>query len=164
MTEVGQDMLDKEFSQLSLFQGMSSAQLELLRPLFVDYECYQGTVLFEQGEPAEYLYLIVSGEAEIQYKPEDGPPITVARVRPGGLVGWSSLIGRRFYTSAVVCAQDSHLLRVRGADLQKLCQEHPETGVLLLERLANVVAERLRNTHPEVLSLLENGLRNGVNC
>lgn len=157
-------MENKDFNQLPLFQGMSLSQLEVLRPIFVDFECYEGTVLFEQGELAEYLYLVVSGEAEIQYKPEDGPIITVARVRPGGLAGWSSLIGRRLYTSAVVCSQDSQLLRVRGADLQNLCQEHPETGVLLLERLADVVAERLRNTHPQVLSLLENGLRNGVNC
>lgn len=157
-------MQNKDFNQLPLFKGMSSSQLEVLRPMFVDYGCYQGTVLFEQGEPTEYLYLVISGEAEIQYKPEDGPPITVARVRSGGLVGWSSLIGRRFYTSAVVCSQDSQLLRVRGADLQKLCQEHPETGIILLERLADVVAERLGHTHPQVLSLLENGLRNGVNC
>ena len=157
-------MENKDFNQLPLFQGVSLSQLEVLRPIFVDFECYEGTVLFEQGELAEYLYLVVSGEAEIQYKPEDGPTITVARVRPGGLAGWSSLIGRRLYTSAVVCSQDSKLLRVRGADLQTLCQEHPETGVLLLERLADVVAERLRNTHPQVLSLLENSLRNGVNC
>jgi CRP/FNR family transcriptional regulator, cyclic AMP receptor protein len=157
-------MENKDFNQLPLFQGMSLSQLEVLRPIFVDFECYEGTVLFEQGELAEYLYLVVSGEAEIQYKPEDGPTITVARVRPGGLAGWSSLIGRRLYTSGVVCSQDSKLLRVRGADLQNLCQEHPKTGVLLLERLADVVAERLRNTHPQVLSLLENGLRNGVNC
>lgn len=157
-------MQNKDFNQLPLFQGLNSSQLELLRPLFVDYNCYEGTVLFEQGEPAEYLYLVISGEAEIQYKPEDGPPIAVARVRPGGLAGWSSLIGRRFYTSAVVCSQDSQLLRVRGADLQKLCQENPETGIVLLERLADVVAERLSHTHPQVLSLLENGLRNGVNC
>ncbi len=157
-------MSSEDFNQLPLFQDLSSSQLELLRPLFTDYECYQGTVLFEQGELAEFLYLVVSGEMIIQYKPDDGPSITVARVRPSGLVGWSALIGRRFYTSAVVCVENSRLLRVRGADLQKLCEDHPETGVLLLERLADVVAERLRNTHPQVLALIENGLRNDVKC
>ena len=157
-------MLIEDLDQIELFQGMTLSQLELLRPLFIDFECYEGTVLFGQGELADFIYLVVSGEAVIQYKPEDGPAITVARVRPGGLVGWSALIGRRVYTSAVVCAVDSRFLRVRGADLQKLCEDHPETGGLLLERLANAVAERLRKTHPQVLSLLENGLRNGVNC
>lgn len=154
----------EDLEQIALFEGMTLPQLELLRPLFIDFECYEGTVLFEQGELAEFIYLVVSGEAVIQYKPDDGPAITVARVRPGGLVGWSALIGRRVYTSAVACAADSRFLRVRGADLQKLCEEHPETGGLLLERLANAVAERLRNTHPQVLTLLESGLRSGVNC
>lgn len=157
-------MTSDEFEQLPLFQGLSPSQIELLRPLFIRYACYEGTVLFEQGEIAEYIFLVVSGEAVIQYKPEDGPPIVVTRVKPGGLVGWSALIGRRFYTSAVICGKDSLLLRVRGADLQKLCDQHPDTGVLFLERLAQLVAERLQNTQPQVLAILENGLRNGVKC
>jgi CRP-like cAMP-binding protein len=157
-------MVMVNLEQIALFKGLSLAQLELLQPLFVPYQCYEGTVLFEQNEPAEFLYLIITGEATIQYKPDDGPPLTVARVRPGGLVGWSALIGRRFYTSAVICTADAEMLRVRGADLQKLCEQDPETGVLVLERLANVIAERLRNTHPQVLSLLENSIRNGVKC
>lgn len=157
-------MVMVNLAQLPLFKGMSRAQLELLQPLFVPYECYEGTVLFEQNEPAEFLYLILTGEMVIQYKPEDGPALTVARVRPGGLVGWSALIGRRFYTSAVICTADATMLRVNGADLQKLCEQELETGVLVLERLADVIAERLRNTHPQVLSLLENSIRNGVKC
>lgn len=79
-------------------------------------------------------------------------------------MGWSALIGRRFYTSAVICTADATMLRVNGADLQKLCEQELETGVLVLERLADVIAERLRNTHPQVLSLLENSIRNGVKC
>ncbi|HZD55749.1 MAG TPA: cyclic nucleotide-binding domain-containing protein [Anaerolineales bacterium] len=150
--------------ELPLFKGMSLAQLELLRPLFVPYECYEGTVLFEQNEPAEFLYLVITGEMMIQYKPDDGPALTVARVRPGGLVGWSALIGRRFYTSAVMCTTHATMLRVNGADLQKLCEQDPKTGVLVLERLADVIAERLRNTQPQVLSLLEKSIRSGLKC
>ena len=79
-------------------------------------------------------------------------------------LGQDVLIGRRFYTSAVICTADAEMLRVRGGDLQKLCEQDPETGVLVLERLADVIAERLRHTHPQVLSLLENSIRNGVKC
>jgi toluene monooxygenase system ferredoxin subunit len=157
-------MVMVNLEELPLFKGMSLAQLELLRPLFVPYECYEGTVLFEQNEPAEFLYLVITGEMMIQYKPDDGPALTVARVRPGGLVGWSALIGRRFYTSGVMCTTHATMLRVNGADLQKLCEQDPKTGVVVLERLADVIAERLRNTQPQVLSLLEKSIRSGLKC
>ena len=147
--------------QFPLFDGLSEDQMDLLRPLFVASECHAGTVLFEQGESAVYFFLLVSGEVAIHYKPDDGEDIVIARIKPGGMVGWSAVIGRRSYTSAAVCTEFTKLLRVRGADLQMLCVEYPETGNQFVDRMADVVAQRLESSHPQVLQLLENGLRNG---
>ncbi len=151
------------FDRLPIFAGLSCDQRELLRPLFVPVDCYSGTVLFEQGDPAEYLYLVVTGEVVIRYKPDDGSAITVARVRPGGIVGWSAALGSRSYTSGATCEEYTQLLRLYGRDLCELCDRYPETGILVLERLATVIAERLRNTHEQVMALLKQGLHASVN-
>jgi CRP-like cAMP-binding protein len=148
--------------QFSLFEGFSDDQMAVLRPLFVPSECHAGTVLFDQGEPALYFYLMVSGEVAIHYKPEDDQDIVITRIKPGGMVGWSAVIGRRSYTSAAICTEYTELLRVRGADLQTLCAQHPETGNQFVDRMADVVAQRLESSHPQVLQLLENGLQNGA--
>ena len=150
------------FDQLPLFEGLHPTQLELLRPLFIPCDCYSDTVLFTQGDPAEYLFVVVIGEVIIQHKPEDGPPITVTRVNPGGVVGWSAALGNRTYTSSAVCTVYSQMLRVRGEDLRILCEQYPDTGILILERLATVIAERLRNTHDQVMDMLKQGLGNGM--
>jgi hypothetical protein len=50
------------------------------------------------------------------------------------------------------------MLRVRGEDLRILCEQHPDTGILILERLATVIAERLSNTHDQVMALLVEGM------
>jgi len=151
--------MDKDiFDRSPFFEGMTPPQRDLLRPLFSACDCNEGELLFEQGESAEYLYLVVSGEVIVRYKPEDGPELIVARVKPGGIVGWSAALGSRQYTSGAICGMDSQLLRVRGADLRRLCNLHPDTGVLVLERLADVIAERLNSTHQEVVNLLKKGL------
>lgn len=149
-------------TQFQLFDGFSDEQMNLLRPLFVSSVCHTGTVLFEQGEPAVYFYLLVSGEVAIHFKPEDGQDIVIARIKPGGMIGWSAVIGRRSYTSAAICTEFTKLLRVRSVDLQNLSKEHPETGNLFVDRLAEVVAQRLKSNHPQVQALLENGIRSGV--
>jgi CRP-like cAMP-binding protein len=148
--------------QFPLFDGFSEEQMTLLSPLFVSGEYHAGTVIFEQGEPAVYFYLMISGEVAINYKPEDGQDIVITRIKPGGMIGWSAVIGRRSYTSAAICTEYTKLLRVRGSDLQTLCVEHPETGNQFVDRMADVVAQRLESNHPQVLQLLENGLRNGA--
>lgn len=152
------DILD----HFPLFDGFTLDQKDLLRPLFLRSDCHAGTVLFEQGDPAIYFYLVISGEVAIHYKPEDDQDIVIARVKSGGMVGWSAVIGRRSYTSAGICSDYTQLLRVRGSDLQSLCAQQPETGNLFVDRLADVVAQRLQTSHPQVLELLENGLRNRV--
>lgn len=153
-------MIEDIFDKLTLLKDLNVEQRELLRPLFLPCDCYSGSILFEQGDRAEYLYIVVVGEVTIRYKPDDGPPITVTRVKPGGVVGWSAALGSRFYTSAAECTTYSQMLLVRGRDLRELCEQHPETGILILERLAEVIAQRLKNTHKQVMALLKQGLGN----
>lgn len=151
------------FEQLAFFQGLTLDQVERLQVLFIPWNCVADTVIFEQGDPADNLYLVVSGEIVVQYKPDDGPAIQVARVQDGGIVGWSAALGSRAYTSGAMTTVATYMLRVRGSDLRMLCVQEPEFGEVILDRLAGVIAVRLRSTHAQVLALLELGLRTSVN-
>jgi CRP-like cAMP-binding protein len=150
------------FPNLFLFRNLLPGQLKLLYPLFIPCEFMADTLLFEQGDPADNLFAVVSGEVVVNFKPDDGPIITVARVQPGSIVGWSAALGSRRYTSSAICTTYTQLLRVRGDDLRRLCLQHPDTGAVFLDRLATVIAERLHSTHDLVLSLLQLGLTTTV--
>ena len=151
------------YDQLDLFHDLSPAQQDLLMSLFMARYDPAGTVIFEQGDLAEFLYVVVEGEVNVRFKPDDGPAILIARVKPEGVVGWSAALGSPSYTSSAICAADSQLLRVSGRDLRNLCEQYPEIGTVLLERLAAVIAQRLRNTHDHVIALLREGLRLNIN-
>jgi len=149
---------DDTFENMNLFHDFSEQQLDIIRPLFLLKYLPAGTELFEQGEQTEYLYLVLEGEIQIRYKPEDGPALTVVHVQPEGLVGWSAAIGNPRYTSSAVCVADCKLICTRNQDLRQLFLDHQETGMLLLERLADLISERLQSTHQHVKVLLEQGL------
>jgi CRP-like cAMP-binding protein len=149
------------FDHLKLFSDLSPAQRALVKPLFIPQSEFCGTFLFEQGDPAYFLYLLVEGEILIQFKPDDGPLLTVTKIHPEGVVGWSAALGNPTYTSSALCSADCWTLRVRGEDLRSLCERHPDTGEMVVERLAEVIAERMRNTYPQIMALLEQGLGNG---
>lgn len=152
-------MNDMVYQHLILFRGLPEDQAGLIRRVFQPLVAPAGEVLFAQGDPAEYLYVLVEGEVHIRYKPDDGQPILLTRVHSGGVVGWSAALGNPAYTSSVVCETNCLLLRTRAGDLRTLCAQYPETGGVILDRLAAVVAERLHITHQNVLSLLEQGMR-----
>lgn len=151
-------MLVSELSQVSLFDGFSADQLASIQPLLEMCDFSKDTVVFEQGEAAHYLYVVEKGEVLVRYRAYDGPMITVARAGPGGVFGWSSVLGRPTYSSGAICLEDCVVYRISGKGMQRFCETHPDTGVVLLERLANVVADHLRNTHSQILNILTKGV------
>ncbi len=148
------------FEKLTFFQGMSPAQLSVLRPFFELCDCPPAMALFSQGSPAIYLYIVVAGEVLIEFKPYDAPSMVIARVKPGGIFGWSAALGNQAYTSGATTTTYTQVLRVMGEDLHGLCENHQDIADIILQRLADVIAER-HNVHPQVKALLETGLRNG---
>ena len=145
-------------ARFALLEGFSQDQVEILNPIMVDIRFKTNQTIFNQGDPAEYLYFVINGSVSIRFKPEDGPVLSVADVEEGGVFGWSSALGSACYTSSAICTEEGLFVRIAGEDLKKLCQEHPETGILILNRLAGVIAQRLRGTHEQVVALLHRGL------
>lgn len=151
-------MSNEVYAGLNLFDGLTADQLRNLDSLFLHCSFPSGTTIFNQGQPATNLFIITEGEVEILYKPYDGPPLTVARIQPGGVFGWSSALGRTMYTSSALASSDCSALCIPGTALHNFCERFPETGTLFLERLAGVIAARLNNTHTEILSILTRGM------
>jgi CRP-like cAMP-binding protein len=145
-------------SGITLFEGFAARQLELLLPIFEKYSCAGNTVVFEQGDEAAFLYLILKGRALIRYKPYDSPPITITRLEAGDVFGWSAVIGSPSYSSSIVSTSRLEALRVRGADLLQLCREHPRTGSRLLNRLAHGVSGRWKNARLQAKTMLRDGM------
>jgi len=149
------------FEDVSFFQGLSAGDRERILSNFRAEDNRAGHVFFQQGQPADRLYLLVSGRVEIRFKPYDGEALTVSVIEAGGVFGWSAALGRSSYTSGAVCTAEGCCLSIRGCDLRRICEDHPATGVILLERLAEVIALRLTSTHDHVMELLRQGMRPG---
>jgi CRP/FNR family cyclic AMP-dependent transcriptional regulator len=149
---------------LVFFEGLSPADLQLLAPFFAPQNFPAETTIFEQGDRADYLYLVVTGEVTIRYKPDDGPEMIVTRVPPGGVFGWSAAMGNPVYTSAAFCTQEVATLRIRSVELRRLIEKHPTVGKIILDRLAAVIAERKKRYHANVSAILANGVQQQAEC
>lgn len=141
-------------NHIPLFLDLEPEQQFLIESLFGPVEYPSGTIIFNQGDPAAYFYLILSGKVEIHYKPYDGPPMVLTHLSRGDGFGWSAVIGNPYYTSTIIAANDLQALRIHAAQLKQFCREHPATGRIVLERLAEIVSARWKHAHTEVNAIL----------
>ena len=151
-------MNQDSFDSLPLFKGLDTKHLNLLAKRFDSETFGEGDVIFEQDARAERLYFLISGRVAIRFKPPDGAVIPVTEIEEGGVFGWSAALGRMSYTSCAVSIKPSLVFSVKGKDLTKLCEKYPDAGVVILERLADVIAQRLQNTHAHVVKILRDGV------
>lgn len=148
----------EELRAIPPFEDLDEEVLRLVEPLFERYTCPAGTVVFEQGDPAVYLYLLLRGTVTIRYKPYDGPVINLNQVVAGGVFGWSAVVGNPVYTSETVAKEDIETVRIRGTKLRAFVIRHPEAGRVILDKLAGKVSNRWKDANRQVRDILEQAI------
>lgn len=143
---------------LPIFDALSREHFSALEPLLETISCPAGDFVIEQDTPAEYLYIVLSGAVQISFKPYDGMPITISHVEPGGLFGWSAVIGSGKYTSSVIAIEPLEAARIRGSDLRKLTKRNPEAGREIMNSLADAISTRWKDAREQVKLILEKGM------
>ena len=144
--------------RIAVFEELDENMIDLIAPLLEEFSCQPGTTIFQQGEQADFLYMLVDGKVDMSFKPYDGIPITISHVGKGGLFGWSAVVGSEKYTSTAIAIEKVEAFRVHGSDLRSFCQEYPEAGEYILERLADGVSSRWQDAHKQVQSILFQGM------
>jgi CRP-like cAMP-binding protein len=151
-------MRKRNLFKLKMFKELTPDQQSLLLPLVTTCRIPAGQTVFNQGDPAVKLYILDTGVVDILFKPNDGPELRVAQLTSGGVFGWSSTLGHDTYTSAARTVQNSEAYCFNGTALKKLCVENPATGVVILDRLALAISQRLKVTHAKVMDVLNQGM------
>ncbi len=136
--------------EIPLFVDLNAKQATLLRAMFEDFNCQPGTVIFEQGEPSVHLYLILTGKVILTYKPYDGPRITLTRLKDGDVFGWSAIVGGNKYSSSVVSETALRSIRIDRNSFLNLLHDQPDTGEILINRLALNVSPRWKNALEQI--------------
>jgi hypothetical protein len=123
----------------SVFSILGAGTLTDLLAAMHLQECEPGEYLIRQGDPAEFLLLILSGfaSARVRDTPPDRPP--VGEFGPGEIVGEISLVTDEPRTADVVARTSVRALRLSAADFHVLADRHPDLRVVLTE----VVTDRL---------------------
>jgi len=147
-------MLDA-LPSIPLFQDLSAKQNSMLMAAFEAFNCSPGTVIFEQGDLAQYLYLILRGKAVITYKPYDGPRLVLTRLKDGDVFGWSAIVGGSSYSSSVVSESTLESIRIRREHLRDIVKNYPDVGQIIIDRLALNVSPRWKNAHKQIQPLMK---------
>ncbi len=130
------------------FAHLDDAQLKAIAMISQEQEVNKGSVLFQEGQPADTIYLLLSGGVDLFFTVVDAGGATpreypVDDINPGEVFGISALIDPHILTSSARASQNSRTVCIDGAELRKACEKDQHMGCLLMQQAAKAFAERL---------------------
>lgn len=142
--------------EIDLFKGMSEEMEDELGRIMEGESYNSGDVVIKEGDPADNFYLLQTGTLNL--KVADARQTAHPVIKPGEVVGWSSLAGRDTYSATIECIEPSKLFKINKDKLDQLLRRYPATGMLFYKRLAGVVGERVLRAYQENIKLQEDRL------
>jgi len=126
------------------FAGVSTDSLRALAAIASERDFSTGEVLFREGDPAHYLYILRQGEVDVIYRLHDGLERVVDTVVGGELLGWSAIVAPHRNTATGIAREPGRAVCIDAAELRKLCQQDQALGYRLLAQVAGVLSSRLQ--------------------
>jgi CRP-like cAMP-binding protein len=151
----------KSLERDPFFKALRPEALELLEPISRRHSYSAGETIFGEGKETGPLRVLVKGLVSFrQSQPEsDSDALMGSVARSGDIFGVSALMGRgRAYPFTAVCLEDTEVIEVGGDELMQLCEQRPDVGVHILQRLNEEMAERLAAAREQIRSRIRPGL------
>jgi len=143
-------------SEFALFRNLPEELLDRVAALAKEEAFSQGEAIFREGEQADSLHFLLEGEIVLKVnltsRPESITVSAVSQQHEG--FGWSGIVPPFHYTASAICETDCKVLTIPGDSFLKLLEENPSAGFIVMQRLTELIASRLRNSRQALLKTL----------
>jgi CRP/FNR family transcriptional regulator, cyclic AMP receptor protein len=132
------------------FASIGEDSLKAIAMMAVEKSIAAGSQLFCEGDPAESLSVIVTGQVEIHYILGNGERRTVDTLVEGDLLMWSALVEPYKATAVGIASKPTRLVSIEAKRLRGLCDKDPMVGYRLMTQVAKLLAHRLEGARVQL--------------
>ena len=143
-------------SEFPLFRNLPEDLLDKIAAISQEAVFTEEEFIFREGEEADNLHFLLEGEIVLKVKLTSRPDsITVSAISQRfESFGWSGIVPPYHYTASAVCTADCKILTISGKVFLKLLSEDPASGFIVMQRLTELIAGRLRSSRQALLKTL----------
>ena len=139
----------KQLKEVSLFKGLSDAELKELEPYLATTRFRKKETIFSEGEPPEWFYLVLSGKIKVTKLSHEGKEIILEVITPTDIFGGVAVIKGFPYPANAVAMEDSEVLRISRKNLMRLVDRFPN----LMYCIALQVGDRMKSSYDSLKNI-----------
>jgi len=132
-------------SDVPLFAGLGPELLEKLESRFVTKRYRRNTVIIQEGDASNAVFVVVSGRLKVFVSDEQGREVVVNELGPGACFGELAMLTHEPRSASVMTLGDSELRSINEKTFYELLQGEPSLAMYLVEHLAHKVVSLTRD-------------------
>jgi CRP-like cAMP-binding protein len=137
---------------IPVFEGLNRRELSAIELILHRRDYRPEEVIFQQGDPAVGMYIIIRGDVEIVY---ESASRVLASLRSGEFFGELALLDDSPRSAKAIARTQSRMLGFFQSDLFDLTERNPKLGVKVVTRLARIIGERLKKSNEQIQIMQE---------
>jgi len=139
---------------MNLFEFLKLEELKDIAALARVEEFNTGDFIFKEGDKAEKIYLVLEGRVAVEVEIGPSKRSTVYTETKGKMFGYPSLIKPHVFTTYARCLDRVKLVTLKAEDLiEGIFKNDCRRGYLVMNKLAEIIAQKLKETRMQLLSL-----------
>ena len=135
--------------------GMSAQEVSILAENAMRVSYPAGQTIFREGDPANRFYLIERGEVALETRANAQEAIQIQTIKAGDVLGWSWLFPPYIWHFDARTLEPTTAIFLYGTRIRQVCADRPEIGYDLMQRIAEVVINRLQETRKQLTKTIE---------
>jgi CRP/FNR family transcriptional regulator, cyclic AMP receptor protein len=138
--------------QVSLFRTLDEAHVQRLSTLLRERRYRKGELIFDQGDPGDCLYVVVSGRVRIFLASPDGREVTIRILESGTSFGELAVLDRAPRAASAATLDDTVTLVLLRDDFMQILRDSFPLVQYVLGQLTEMV--RYNTSYAERLAFL----------
>jgi CRP-like cAMP-binding protein len=135
---------------IPLFRDLDTAKCKLVAMSSDRLHYQKGDVVFEEGDPSDAVYFMLSGRIRV-YRDVEDRSVELAELAGGAVLGETGVICGRPRSASIVALEETTMLRTDANVFHELLYQVPQVTVALARELA----DRVDATSKRLLELSE---------
>lgn len=138
------------------FAGLTDEELKSIAMISDEKHYEANTFIFRERDKADKLYVLLEGTVDIMVDTDEEGlrHETVSTLSPGDAFCWSAVVEPHILTASAFAATPTNVIAVDGAGLRAMFELDCHLGYRVLQKAAQLVSNRLKDTRIQMLSLV----------
>ena len=125
--------------QIPLFAGLEPVDLEIVARASRRLAYPKGNILFYEGDPGEYLLVILQGRVKVTLLGKDGQETIVTILEQPAFLGEVALLDGSPRSATVIALTAVEVLQIGREPFVAIMKKHPEIVLKILQQLAGAL-------------------------